>query len=148
MMAAGKVIVEHVVEERSSLLDDSMQLEQEIQMNVSQNHPGQSIPIVFEPSSLKFEYISHEIKDEVQHLDAKLIEEKPEADLSHSYFEEPKNEEKKENPLFKSEPSADELERIVYLEKLAKVMDSKIVENMTQLLEMGYSCFEVNLSLL
>ena len=48
----------------------------------------------------------------------------------------------------KSEPSAEDLERIVYLEKLAKVKDNKIVENMMQLLDMGYSVFEVNLNLL
>lgn len=137
MMAAGPKL-EHVVEERSSLLDDSMQLEQEIQMNASPN-------IALERHGIKFEYVSHEIKDEVQQLEAKLSEEKPAADLFLSQIEEPK---KEQHPLMKSEPSADDLERIVYLEKLAKVKDSKMVENMMQLLEMGYSVFEVNLSLL
>lgn len=135
MMAAGKQV--EPVEERSSLLDDSMQLEQEIQMNAS--------PI------LQFEYVCHEVKDEIQQLEDKF-EEKPAAELFLSHIEEPvlKNEEEKQeiDPLMKSEPSAEDLERIVYLEKLAKVKDNKIVENMMQLLDMGYSVFEVNLNLL
>lgn len=53
------------------------------------------------------------------------------------------------DPLKKSEGiSAEEIERIAYLEKLEKVKDPKVAENMKYILEMGYTNFEVNMSLL
>jgi hypothetical protein len=47
-----------------------------------------------------------------------------------------------------SQPSAEELEKIYYLEKVGALKEKKYAENLTFILEYGFSNFEVNLSLL
>jgi hypothetical protein len=44
--------------------------------------------------------------------------------------------------------SMEEMEKLAYLEKLGQVKDAKLIENLKHFLEMGYTNFEVNLSLL
>lgn len=55
---------------------------------------------------------------------------------------------KVEEPLMKSQLSAEELEKILYLQKVDDLKEKKFVENMTYLLESGFTNFEVNLNLL
>ena len=55
---------------------------------------------------------------------------------------------KVEEPLMKSQLSAEELEKIIYLQKVDDLKEKKFVENMTYLLESGFTNFEVNLNLL
>jgi hypothetical protein len=47
-----------------------------------------------------------------------------------------------------SQPSAEELEKIYYMEKVADLKEKKYVENLNYLLESGFSNFEVNINLL
>jgi hypothetical protein len=47
-----------------------------------------------------------------------------------------------------SQPSAEELEKIYYMEKVGALKEKKYAENLTFILEYGFSNFEVNLSLL
>jgi hypothetical protein len=47
-----------------------------------------------------------------------------------------------------SQPSSEELEKIFYLQKLDSLKEKKYVENLTYILESGFTNFEVNLNLL
>jgi len=47
-----------------------------------------------------------------------------------------------------SQPSAEELEKIYYMEKVGALKEKKYAENLNFILEYGFSNFEVNLSLL
>lgn len=83
---------------------------------------------------------------------------KPALELSQSHFEERevssleeiKQEEPviEEQPLKKSELSAEEIERIDYLKKVESINDSKLANNLIYILDMGYSNFELNLNVL
>lgn len=53
-----------------------------------------------------------------------------------------------ENPLKVSQPSQDELERIIYLQKVENLKEKQFEQNLIYILDMGYSNFELNLSLL
>jgi hypothetical protein len=138
--------VEQQKEEKSSLLNDSIE------------HPSPAIENV----DFKFEMVipeqepAAEVK-EVDFLDLLSQESvKPPADLKQSQFEEKEDSKQEEvpvvvaekNPLMKSEPSAEDLEKIAYMEKLAEIKDPKIAENLKTMLDMGYTNFEVNHSLL
>ena len=50
--------------------------------------------------------------------------------------------------LKKSESGQADVDRVIYMEKLQSIKDKALIDNMNQLLEMGYSNFEVNLNLL
>ena len=55
---------------------------------------------------------------------------------------------KAQEELGVSQPSAEELEKIFYLEKVSALKEKKFAENLTYLLDAGFSNFEVNLNLL
>ncbi len=120
-----------------------------------------------QPSSLlidlKFEDVQ---QDNNNNSFENIIAEKPAAELSQSQYEEKQVmppvlvEEVKqpevlqqvveESSLKEEVPklSMEEMEKLAYLEKLAQVKEAKLVENLKHFLEMGYTNFEVNLSLL
>jgi beta-galactosidase/beta-glucuronidase len=62
--------------------------------------------------------------------------------------EEVKQEEVPAVDLKKSQPSAEELEIIVYLQKLDALNEKKYSDNLIFILENGFTNFEVNLNLL
>jgi hypothetical protein len=73
-------------------------------------------------------------------------EEKYEEDVPQIVAEEPAE----ESSLKLSEPSSDELDKIRYLEKIGQIKgaDATLIHNMQYIYDMGYTNFEVNLSLL
>jgi len=62
--------------------------------------------------------------------------------------EEVKQEEVPAADLKISQPSAEELEKIVYLQKLDSLNEKKYADNLIFILENGFTNFEVNLNLL
>jgi len=76
------------------------------------------------------------------------FEEREVSSLEGVKQEEPAVVEAEQQPLMKSEPLAEELERINYLKKVESITDSNLANNLIYILDMGYSNFEVNLNLL
>lgn len=139
-----------VVEERSSLLTDSL---------IESANP-QPAPVEF-----KFEMINEPAQkpEEAFNNSTALPEEKPAEEiqkplpeLSMSQFEEkplvPEEVKKPEpaiqHPLMKSEPSEEEIAKIMYLDRLASIKDQSVADNMRFIFEMGYINFDVNFNLL
>lgn len=133
-------------EERSSLLNESLEAD---------------VPAAID---FKFEMVS--APEQKQPAPFEVVSpQKPAENLALSHFEEhpmheevkmqelpqvvaSDNEEEEESSLKLSQPSQDELDKIRYLEKLSQVKDPKVVENLQYIYDMGYTNFEVNLSLL
>lgn len=146
-----------VKEERSSLLNESMQMEQPIYQH--QQQPIPQLDIKLEAEDLKLS--QYETGDKKLNIHDDFIEMvandnfKPANDLALSVYDEvkpPVQEEVKQREVVEnlkvSQPSAEELEKIQYLEKVETLKDPKLIDNMKQLLDMGFTNFEVNLNLL
>lgn len=114
-------------------------------------------PIVQKEVELEFIDVAPENKQEepvVNELAVSQFEDRDSSSLLEEVKEEVKEEELQapikieENPLKVSQPSQDELERIIYLQKVENLKEKQFAQNLIYILDMGYSNFELNLSLL
>lgn len=102
--------------------------------------------IMVQPSAPKAE----EPKEERSSLLNDSVEEPMEAEIKFDLVEHPKDEQPVDlsQSHFEEKPSAEDLERIAYMQKVEGINDQKLAENLRCCLDMGYANFEVNLNML
>lgn len=160
-------------EERSSLLSESLveeaqpqpihQIDFKFEMVNAEENP--SIFTTANPFSA-----AKQSPVATQDIFSMIADNKPSNDLAMSQFEEKEvieeeekqpeivvleevdvsaeKQEPEESSLMNSEPSAEDLDKIRYLEKVSLLQDAKLIENLQYIYDMGYTNFEVNIALL